>query len=132
MTFVSSEAAAARSSVESRVHRRLVALGAPRPHGVDLPLLDRGVDGHDPAVLALLERRGLVLGVGVLADHLLLAALDPPDARAVGLDERGLHVGHGLHGAALLLHDRHLGASASEASSSTRPSITWEPSKMSG
>ena len=132
ITFTSGEEAAARSSLESRVHGGLVALGAPRAHGVDLPLLDRGVHGHDPAVLALLERRGLVLGVDVLADHLLLAALDPLDARAVRLHELGLHVAARPRPRRPARRRSSISARAPSASSSTRPSITCEPSKMSG
>ena len=38
----------------------------------------------------------------------LLAGLDPRDPRAMGIDQRGLHVGHGLDRAAALLDARHL------------------------
>ena len=58
------------------------------------------------------ERRVLVLGVAVLADHFLLAALDPGDPLAVGLDQPRLHVGDGVDGAAALLDHRHLLAGA--------------------
>ncbi len=54
------------------------------------------------------------------------------DALAVRLDQAALHVGDGLDGAALLGDDRHLGSRAPSTSSSTSPSITFEPSKMSG
>ena len=47
-------------------------------------------------------------------DHDLLARLDPADALAVGVDQRGLHVGDGLDRAAVLGDDRHLGACALE------------------
>ena len=74
--------------------------------------LDLGVGGEDAAVGAGGQRRVLGLGEAVLADHLLLAALDPGDPLAVGLDQAGLHVGDGLDGAAVLLDHRHLGAGA--------------------
>ncbi len=48
----------------------------------------------------------------VLADDDEVAGLDPLDAVAVGVDERGLHVADGLDRAAVLLDDRHLGARA--------------------
>ncbi len=60
------------------------------------------------------ERRVLGLGEAVLADDDLLARLDPPQPLAVGLDQRGLHVRDGLDRAAVLGHDRHLGARALE------------------
>ena len=50
--------------------------------------------------------------VAVDADDDLLAALDPGDPLAVGLDQRGLHVVDGLDGAAVLGDDRHLGPGA--------------------
>ena len=52
------------------------------------------------------------LGEDVLADHLQLAALDPGDPLAVGLDQAGLHVGDGGDRAAVLGDHRHLGARA--------------------
>ncbi len=54
------------------------------------------------------QRRVLGLGEAVLADHLLLAGLDPGHPLAVGLDQAGLHVGDGLDRAAVLLDHGHL------------------------
>ena len=50
--------------------------------------LDRRVDDEDAALGVGGQRRVLGLGEAVLADHDLLAGLDPPDALAVGVDQR--------------------------------------------
>src|SRR5436190_1867559 len=63
---------------------------------------------------ALEQGRRLALGVLVEADDDLLAALDPAQALTVRVDERGLHVVHAAHRAAVLGDDRHLGAGALE------------------
>ena len=96
--------------LERRADLGLVALGAPALERLDALPLDLGVGGEDAAVLSVGQRRVLGFGVGVLADDLLLALLDAGEPLAVGFDEPGLHVGNGLHGAALLVHHRDLGA----------------------
>ena len=110
----------------------LVALGLPLLERLDPLALDLGVGGEDAAVLAGRQRRVLALGELVLADDGDLAALDLGEPLAVRLDQLGLHVRDGLDGAAVLGDRRFISASAPSASSSTRPSITFEPSKMSG
>ena len=97
---------------ERRLDRVLVALGLPGLERLDPLALDLGVGGEDAAVGARRQRRVLGLGEAVLADHLLLAALDPRHPLAVGLDQAGLHVGDGGDGAAVLLDHGHLGAGA--------------------
>ena len=91
-----------------------------------------GIDDQDPAVGAGGERRGLGRGEAVHADHDLLAGLDPLPALALGLDQRGLHVVDGLDGAAELGHRGASPPGRPRAAPSTSPSITLEPSKMSG
>ena len=71
-----------RSSVERRVHRRLVALLAPAAQRLDLLGLDRGVDDEDAALGVRGQRRRLGLGVAVDADDHLLAGLDPLRTRS--------------------------------------------------
>ena len=69
----------------------------------------------------------------VLADHLELAGLDPRQPLAMGLDEARLHVGDGLAGVAPPCSaTTFISSRAPSTSSATRPSITFEPSKMSG
>ena len=109
-----SPAATSRSAASAASTARLVALGAPALDRLALLRLDRRVDGEDAAVAARQQRRGLGLGVAVDADDDLLAGLDAADALAVGVDQRGLHVVHGVDRAAVLVDDRHLGARALE------------------
>ncbi len=101
-----------RQLVERGPHRRLVALGLPGLERLDPLALDLGIGGEDAAVGAGGQRRVLGLGEAVLADHLLLAGLDPRHPLAVRLDQAGLHVGDRGDGAAVLLDDRHLGPGA--------------------
>ncbi len=114
--------------VELRAH--VPARGAPLRETRTRLRLDARVDDHDPAVLGG-QRRRLGLDEAVDADEDLLARLDPRDPLAVGLDQRGLHVRHGLDRAAALLDARDLLPRAIEQLD-TSPSITTEPSKMSG
>ena len=100
------------SSASAASHGGLVALGAPLLQRRAALGLDRRVDDEDAAVGVGGQRRGLGRGEAVHADHGQLAGLDPPPALAVGLDQRGLHVVHGLDRAAELGHARHLLAGA--------------------
>jgi hypothetical protein len=77
---------------QGRYHRLRVARGAVRLQALDLLLLGLGVDREEAAVLARGQRRRGGLGVGVDADHLLLAGGDRGDADGAALDEAGLHV----------------------------------------
>ena len=63
---------------------------------------------HDPALGVGRQRARLGLLVAVDADQDLLAGLDAPQALAVGVDQRGLHVPHGLDRAAVLGDAGHL------------------------
>ncbi len=107
-----SPAAAAREVGQRRVDRRLVAARAPCDDRVALLGLQRRVDGEDPAVGALDERRALAALEAVDADEDLLARLDAPDALAVRVDERALHVVDRADRAAVLGDDRELGLGA--------------------
>ncbi len=91
--------------VERRAH--VAACGAPRREPGTRLGLDARVDDHDPAVLGR-QRRGLGLDEPVHAHQDLLARLDPRDPLAVRLDQRGLHVRHGLDRPAALLDARDL------------------------
>ena len=93
-------------------HGGLVAAGAPLAERVERLLLDLGVDDEDPALGVGGQGRGLRLLIAVDADQHLLAGLDPAQALAVGVDQRRLHVGHGVDRAALLVDARHLLAGA--------------------
>ena len=95
--------------VERGVDPGLVALGAPLVQRGLLLLLRGRVDGHDPALGVGGEGGGLGLLVAVDADQDLLARLDAAEALAVGVDQRGLHVRHGLDGPAVLGDPGHLG-----------------------
>ena len=99
---------------QRRVHRRLVALGAPALERGPLLGLDLGIDAQDPALGVGGQRRGLGRVELVHADHGELAGLDPPPALAVRLDQRGLHIVDCLHRAAELDDARHLIARASD------------------
>ncbi len=105
-----SSLAAAASSAERLVHGGAVAPGAPGSQAFDLAALDRGIDGQDGA-RAGGQRRGLGFGIGVDADHDLLARLDGRQALEVRLDQSLLHVGRldGGHGTAHVGDARHLG-----------------------
>src|SRR3954453_24114542 len=96
---------ARRESLQRSIHRRLVALRAPRASGLEGGSLDTGIDRHDPAVLAAGERRILGGRVDVLAHHLQVAGLDRRHGLAGRLDELSLHVRDGLDRAAVLGDD---------------------------
>ncbi len=99
---------------QGRIDGGLIARGAPGADRLDLLRFDGWVDDEDAALGVGRQRRFLGLGVAVLPDDDLLAGLDPADPLAVGVDERCLHVGDGLDGAAVLGDDGHLGARALE------------------
>ena len=110
--FRCSSAAASRRSAsafstasESRSARQFL-------EGVAALALDLRIGREDAAVRVRGERRVLGLRERVLADHLDLAPLDPGDPLAVRLDQAGLHVGHCLDRATLLLDHRHFGPGA--------------------
>ena len=70
------------SSAQGRRDRASVARGAPGLQALDLLRLDGSGDGHEAAVVAGRQRRGLALGEAVDADHDLLAGFDRREPRA--------------------------------------------------
>ena len=99
---------------ERGVDPRLVSGSAPAGDRLALLGLDLGIDGEDAAVGALEQGRGLALREPVEADDDLLTGLDPAQALAVAVDQRGLHVVHGGDGSAMLLDHGHLRAGAAQ------------------
>ena len=110
--FSSGSPAARASSARAASTFGLVAQRAPAAHRRDLLGLHRLVDDEDAALGIGRQRRLLAPGEAVLAYHGLLERLDPAQALAVGVHQGGLHVGDGLHRAAVLGDHRHLRARA--------------------
>ena len=128
--LVGARATRASSSSARRDRRRRRARRATRP--APRPARPRPRDRRRGSRRRSGQRRRLGLDVAVDADQHLLAGLDPRDPLAVRLDQRRLHVRHRLDRAALLVDAAPSPSRAPSSSSSTSPSITFEPSNMSG
>jgi len=118
--------------VERRRDGGRVASRAPPLEGLDLVALRGRVD-HQDGVFAIetgREWRRRRLGEAVDSDDGRVAALDPPHALGVALDERALELVDARECAARFDDPVELGCAAS-TSSRVLASITVEPSKMS-
>ena len=132
MMFALSSRGGLGELLERGVDGGLVALGAPLLERLDPLALDLGVGGEDAAVLAGGQRRVLGLGELVLPDdHDARRARSWRSARGgtrpAGPSCRGRPRRRRRCSATAFIS-----ALAPSTSSSTRPSITFEPSKMSG